>query len=76
MQFVNIHQAKTHLSKYLEQVEREQSTIVLCRNGRPVAQLVRYAPVRKKKKLGLLRGKIKIHQDFDELPSEFMSHFQ
>jgi prevent-host-death family protein len=37
---VNIHEAKTHLSAVLARVEREGETAVICRNGRPVADLV------------------------------------
>ncbi len=36
---VNVHEAKTNLSKLLEAVERGE-TVVICRNGKPVAKLV------------------------------------
>ena len=36
---VNVHEAKTNLSKLLEAVEKGE-TVVICRNGRPVAKLV------------------------------------
>lgn len=75
MQFINIHEAKTHLSKYLEQLVTSHQPIVICKNGKPIAQLVEY----KKKglrKAGALKGKIKISSDFDQLPLEFMEHFE
>jgi prevent-host-death family protein len=75
MHFVNIHDAKTHLSKYLEQVINSHEPIVICRNGKPIAQLVEYKQKRSRK-LGLLKGKIKISEDFDELPDEFMRYFE
>lgn len=75
MQFVNIHDAKTHLSHYLEQVATSHRPIVICRNGKPIAQLVEYKKILKRKS-GALKGKIKIAEDFDELPSEFKGYFE
>lgn len=75
MQFINIHDAKTNLSKYLELLESSHEPIVICRNGKPVAQLVEYKP-KKERKLGLLKGKIKMKKDFDSLPSNFTKHFE
>ena len=74
MLFVNIHDAKTNLSKYLERVDGFHETIVICRNGKPVAQLTEYVAPRPRKQ-GLLRGKIKIKKDFDQMPDDFIEHF-
>jgi len=74
MLFVNIHDAKTNLSKYLEQVIGLHETIVICRNGKPIARLTEYVAPRKRK-LGLLQGKIKIKKDFDQMPDDFMGNF-
>jgi prevent-host-death family protein len=41
---LNIHEAKTHLSKYLQRVQ-EGETVIICKNGTPIAQL---APLPKK----------------------------
>jgi prevent-host-death family protein len=75
MLFVNIHDAKTHLSKYLERIVQTHEEIIVCKNGQPIAKLVEYKPKRKRK-LGLWKGKVKISSDFDELPEEFMQEFQ
>jgi len=40
MQTVNLYEAKTHLSRLVAAVEEHGETVVLCRNGRPVADLV------------------------------------
>ncbi len=40
MQKVNIHEAKTKLSALLSEVEKKGETFLICRNGRPVAELV------------------------------------
>ncbi len=74
MATVNVHEAKTHLSKLLAKVERGE-TIVLARSGRPVAKLVPFvAPTRRP---GLLKGKIRIGKDFDaELPEDLVRGFR
>jgi prevent-host-death family protein len=75
MQFVNIHDAKTNLSKYLEQIVNSDETIIICKNGQPIAQLTQYTKTTDRK-LGLWKGKIKIQKDFDELPDDFKGHFE
>jgi antitoxin (DNA-binding transcriptional repressor) of toxin-antitoxin stability system len=40
MRHVNLYEAKTQLSKLVSAVEEQGEAIVLCRNGRPVADLV------------------------------------
>ena len=62
MKTVNVHEAKTSLSKLLARVESGQESVVICRNGRPVADLV---PHKRKSRIlphALLR-KIKIKYD-------------
>jgi len=43
MKTVNVHEAKTNFSKLLAQVEKTSATIVICRNGQPVADLMPHA---------------------------------
>jgi antitoxin (DNA-binding transcriptional repressor) of toxin-antitoxin stability system len=40
MKTVNVHEAKTHFSSLLARLEENSETIVICRNGEPVADLV------------------------------------
>ena len=40
MKTVNVHEAKTNFSSLLAKVESDSETIVICRNGEPVADLV------------------------------------
>jgi prevent-host-death family protein len=62
MQTVNVHEAKTHLSRLLERVEAGEE-IVLARNGKAVARLV---PVgRAVRRPGSMKGRIRIRRDFD-----------
>jgi antitoxin (DNA-binding transcriptional repressor) of toxin-antitoxin stability system len=48
MKTVNVHEAKTYLSSVLAEVEEKGETFLVCRNGRPIADL---APHRKKGRL-------------------------
>lgn len=67
---VNVHQAKTQLSKLLAEVENGRE-IIVARDGKPVARLVPFAPApRKKLRTGDWRGKIWISPDFDAPLSE------
>ena len=75
MKQVNVHEAKTHLSRLLEEVETGEE-IVVAKAGRPVAKL---SPIRAKgrrRKLGLLDGKFRIPDDFNApLPDEILDAF-
>lgn len=62
---VNIHEAKTHLSRLLMQVEAGEE-VVIARNGEPVAKLVAVPKPAKKRVLGLDRGIVFISDDFDD----------
>lgn len=74
MRKVNIHEAKTQLSKLLEAVEAGER-IVIARAGEPVAVLAPYASVTRKRRLGQFAGEVKIHSDFDELPPDIAAAF-
>jgi prevent-host-death family protein len=73
---VNIHEAKTHLSRIVEEVAAG-GEVVIARAGKPVARLVPIDNVVKKKRLGLLKGKIKIGANFNEpLPDAVLRSFE
>lgn len=74
MRQVNVHEAKSQLSKLLEQVEAGER-IVIARAGRPVAVLVGYEAATRRRTLGLFRGQAKIAPDFDTLPSDIEAAF-
>ncbi len=66
MQTVNIHEAKTHLSRLLEAVERGEE-VVIARAGQPIATLVAYKPPRRRiAPPGGMEGEIWMADDFDE----------
>lgn len=74
MRQVNVHEAKTSLSRLLEEVEAGEK-VVIARAGEPVAVLVPYQAAAKKRRLGLFPGEAKIHDDFDELPADIAAAF-
>ena len=75
MKTVNVHEAKTNFSKLLAKLEADSETIVICRNGEPVADLVPHKRVNRVKTHPVL-SKIKIGYDpveplsADEWPEE------
>lgn len=62
---VNVHEAKTHLSRLLERVEQGEE-IVIARSGKPVAKLVAIEGVVKRRPLGKYKGRIWMSDDFDD----------
>ena len=69
MTVVNVHEAKTQLSRLLARVESGEE-VVIARRGEPVARLVACNP-RKERRPGRLKGKVVIPDDFfDPLPEE------
>ncbi len=69
MSIVNVHQAKTQLSRLLAQVEAGEE-VVIARRGQPVARLVSCKP-RGKRQFGAMKGKIALTDAFFEpLPED------
>jgi len=65
MALVNVHQAKTHLSQLLQEVEQGQE-VVIARSGVPIARLVAWqAPAQPVAAPGAMRGQIQLADDFD-----------
>jgi prevent-host-death family protein len=72
---VNVHEAKTHLSRLLARVEAGEK-ITIARNGRPVARLTRVSKSRRAPQLGWARGRIRIAGDFNApLPKDVLDAF-
>jgi prevent-host-death family protein len=71
---VNVHEAKTHLSKLLKQAAAGEEVVVAAA-GRPVAKIVAYDEPLQPRTPGMLAGQIEIADDFDELPPEFAEAF-
>jgi prevent-host-death family protein len=72
---VNIHEAKTHLSRLIERVEAGEE-IVIGKAGKPVAKLIPYEePKHPKRKPGAWKGKVWISPDFDKPDPEIEGMF-
>lgn len=71
MRTVNIHEAKTHLSRLVDEAEKGES-IVIAKAGKPKAQLTPINGTEKKpaSRIGFLKGKIKVPDDFDTMFAE------
>jgi len=73
---LNIHEAKTHLSRYLEKVASGE-TIILCKRNIPIAEI---RPIRTRREynrpIGLAKGEFEVIPEFFEsLPEEVLSAF-
>jgi prevent-host-death family protein len=76
MTFVNICQAKTRLSKLIEEAAAGND-VVIARSGKPVARLTRLVSSKRKLKFGILKGKIKLSSEFTSpLPGEVLRQFE
>jgi prevent-host-death family protein len=76
MTTVNIHEAKTHLSRLVDEVAAG-AEIIIAKAGKPMARLAPIAAPIRKKRLGLLKGKIKVPDDFNApLDDETLSTFE
>lgn len=74
---LNIHEAKTHLSRYLARLEKGE-TILLCRRNTPIAEIRAIPAARKKPRpLGLAKGTVRIPPSFfDPLPDDLLDLFE
>ena len=74
---INIHEAKTHLSRYLAQLEKGE-VIVLCKRNVPIAEIrPRPRPATGKRKIGFMKGRFSVPRSFFEpLPGEILNAFE
>ena len=75
MKQVNVHEAKTHLSRLLDEAEAGED-IVIARGGKPAVRLV---PIGDASPgiIGLLKGKIIVSDNFDDpLPDDLLDLFE
>jgi len=76
MKAINVHEAKTHLSRLLRRVDRGDS-IVISRDGKPVARLVPIESAMAIPRLGMDEGRFTVPDDFDApLPADILAAFE
>jgi prevent-host-death family protein len=71
---VNVHEAKTHLSRLLRQVAAGEE-ITISRAGTPVAKLIGATTQAKSRPMGMDKGKIRMSDDFDAPDPELQTLF-
>jgi len=73
---LNIHEAKTHLSRYLDRLSKGE-VILLCKRNKPIAEIRGLPPERRDPRpIGLAKGRVTILPGFDDpLPQEFADAF-
>lgn len=74
MIIVNIHKAKTHLSRLIEDVLSGKD-VIIAKAGTPLVKLEPYKKQNKKRIPGKYKGKVEISGDFDVLPEEIFNSF-
>ncbi len=73
---INVHEAKTHLSKILDRVSAGEE-IIIAKAGKPVARIVPLFPAGNPRVPGTYRGRLEISEDFDgPLPDDVLDSFE
>ena len=76
MRFIKVHEAKTNLSKLIEQACRGEE-VIIARGATPVVRLVAIGEVQGRRRPGALRGKLQVGPEFFEpLPAEELSAWE
>ena len=73
MHQVNVHEAKTNLSKLIEDV-LNGNEVIIAKNKKPLIKLVGLQDSKQKRKIGLSKGEIFIANDFDEPLEDFKEY--
>jgi antitoxin (DNA-binding transcriptional repressor) of toxin-antitoxin stability system len=76
MKKLNLHEVKTHLSRYLPLLKRGE-TILLCKRNVPIAEIRPLSPLHKAQRpIGLAKGEFTVPPEFFEpLPDDFLAAF-
>jgi prevent-host-death family protein len=74
METINMHEAKTHLSKIIDRVAKGE-TVLIGKAGVPLAVLSPYRPHRVSRKPGSMKGRIWIADDFDTVDETITDEF-
>lgn len=71
MRTINIHEAKTHLSKLVD-LAAEGESFIIAKSGRPLVKVVplNQPESRKTKRLGFMQGEFSVPEDFDQMGTD------
>lgn len=73
MRLVNIHEAKTHLSRLIDQAAKGDS-FVIAKSGKPLVKVVAIDAPAAVKRLGFMNGMIDVPDDFDRMAADEIEH--
>ncbi|MDO8894547.1 type II toxin-antitoxin system Phd/YefM family antitoxin [Nitrosomonas sp.] len=73
---INIHEAKTHFSRFIEKAAAGEE-IIIAKAGKPIAKLVPLHSLSSPRSLGIFKGQLNVPEDFDAaLPEDVAMQFQ
>ena len=73
---LNIHEAKTHLSRHLARLKAGE-TLIICKRNTPIAEVRALPAPSKPRPIGLAKGMVQIHSGFfDPLPDDIIAAFE
>lgn len=73
---INIHESDIPLSQLVERAVAGEE-VIINRKGEPIAKIIPYKPtIKKPRRGGQWKGKVKLAPDFDELPESIMTAFR
>jgi prevent-host-death family protein len=72
---VNVHEAKTNLSKLIQKVV-DGEEVIIAKGNKPVVKLILIDRLKPKRRLGTAKGKIKLSDDFDEPLQDFKKYME
>ncbi|PHM35907.1 type II toxin-antitoxin system Phd/YefM family antitoxin [Xenorhabdus innexi] len=67
MEKINIYDAKTNLSRIVQEVARTGEPVMIAKNGHTLVKIIAYREDKPKRKLGFLKGKGIIPANFDDM---------
>jgi prevent-host-death family protein len=71
----NIREARNKLSRLIELAEAGEE-VIISKRGKPIAKLIPYAATKRPRRLGILKGRVRIAPDFDRLPPSVAAAFR
>lgn len=74
MEIANIHEAKSRLSKLIEHALNGEE-VIIAKAGQPMVRLVPIRPDESPRQGGQWKGKVRIAEDFDQLPEDMIAAF-
>jgi prevent-host-death family protein len=74
MQTINIHEAKTHLSRLVEEAA-QGNAFIIAKAGKPMVKVIPLAAEESKEvnRLGFMAGEIEIPEDFDTMETSYVT---